>query len=144
MLAARLPATAAAQRWLRLPSPPLVAPGRRRQELDVGRIATNRIRFGKYARDRLLVTVAMVHMEAAGGQVVQDAQSIQFVEREAQGHEPTVGINLPKVPKRLPRFLSPEERDRLLLAAKKGRDYHLLVATGVYLGLRKAEMNALG
>jgi integrase/recombinase XerD len=66
------------------------------------------------------------------------------VEQGLLAQDPSVGIKLPKVPKRLPRFLSPEERDRLLLEAeKKGRDYHLLGATGVYLGLRKAEMNAL-
>lgn len=58
--------------------------------------------------------------------------------------DPSVSIKLPKVPKHLPRFLSPEERDRLLAVAEaKGRDYHLLVACGVYLGLRKAELNAL-
>lgn len=58
--------------------------------------------------------------------------------------DPAASIKLPKVPKRLPRFLSPEERNRLLAAAEaKGRDYHLLVACGVYLGLRKAELNAL-
>jgi integrase len=58
--------------------------------------------------------------------------------------DPAANIKLPKVPKRLPRFLSPEERNRLLSAAEaKGRDYHLLVACGVYLGLRKAELNAL-
>jgi integrase len=58
--------------------------------------------------------------------------------------DPSASIKLPKVPKRLPRFLSPEERNRLLVAAEtKGRDYHLLVACGVYLGLRKAELNAL-
>ena len=58
--------------------------------------------------------------------------------------DPATSIKLPKVPKRLPRFLSPEERNRLLAAAEaKGRDYHLLVACGVYLGLRKAELNAL-
>ncbi len=58
--------------------------------------------------------------------------------------DPSANIKLPKVPKRLPRFLSPEERNRLLVAAEtKGRDYHLLVACGVYLGLRKAELNAL-
>jgi len=58
--------------------------------------------------------------------------------------DPAVNIKLPKVPKRLPRFLSPEERNRLLTSAEnKGRDYHLLVACGVYLGLRKAELNAL-
>lgn len=58
--------------------------------------------------------------------------------------DPSAGIKLPKVPKRLPRFLTPEERDRLLAVAQaKGRDYHLLVACGVFLGLRKAELNAL-
>lgn len=58
--------------------------------------------------------------------------------------DPSAGIKLPKVPKRLPRFLTPQERDRLLTVAQaKGRDYHLLVACGVYLGLRKAELNAL-
>ncbi len=58
--------------------------------------------------------------------------------------DPSTSIKLPKVPKRMPRFLSPAERDRLLAVAEaKGRDYHLLVACGVYLGLRKAELNAL-
>ena len=59
-------------------------------------------------------------------------------------NDPSAGIKLPKVPKHLPRFLSPDERDRLLAVAEaKGRDFHLLVACGVFLGLRKAELNAL-
>jgi integrase/recombinase XerC len=59
-------------------------------------------------------------------------------------HDPSVGIKLPKVPRRLPRFLAAEERDRLLaVAEQRGRDYHLLIACGVYLGLRKAELNAI-
>jgi len=58
--------------------------------------------------------------------------------------DPSASIKLPKVPKSLPRFLTPAERDRLLaVAEEKGRDYHLLVACGVYLGLRKAELNSL-
>ena len=58
--------------------------------------------------------------------------------------DPSVSIKLPKIPKHLPRFLAPDDRDRLLAVAEaKGRDYHLLVACGVYLGLRKAELNAL-
>ncbi|MCK6489183.1 MAG: site-specific integrase [Planctomycetes bacterium] len=58
--------------------------------------------------------------------------------------DPSVSIKLPKIARSLPRFLSPDQRDRLLAAAEaKGRDYHLLVACGVYLGLRKAELNAL-
>lgn len=66
------------------------------------------------------------------------------IEHGLLAQDPSKTIKLPKVPKRMPRYLSPEERDRLLaVAAAKGRDYHLLVATGVYLGLRKAEMNAL-
>lgn len=66
------------------------------------------------------------------------------IEHGLLAQDPSKTIKLPKVPKRMPRYLTPEERDRLLgVAAAKGRDYHLLVATGVYLGLRKAEMNAL-
>ncbi len=58
--------------------------------------------------------------------------------------DPAASIKLPKVPKNLPRFLSQDERDRLLgVAETKGRDYHLLVALGVFLGLRKAELNSL-
>jgi integrase len=58
--------------------------------------------------------------------------------------DPSLTIKLPKIPRCLPRFLSPDQRDRLLAAAEsKGRDYHLLVACGVFLGLRKAELNAL-
>ncbi len=58
--------------------------------------------------------------------------------------DPSSGIKLPRVPKRLPRFLTAHERDRLLdVAERRGQDYHLLIACGVYLGLRKAELNAL-
>ena len=58
--------------------------------------------------------------------------------------DPSTSIKLPKIPRNLPRFLSQAERDRLLAVAEaKGKDYHLLIALGVFLGLRKAELNAL-
>ena len=57
---------------------------------------------------------------------------------------PMEGLRLPTVPRGQPRFLTRPERERLLAAAETyGRDAHLLIAMGVFLGLRKAELLAI-
>lgn len=53
-------------------------------------------------------------------------------------------VKLPKKPKRVPEFLTADQRAALLDVAKAhSRDAHLLIALSVYLGLRKAEVLAL-
>lgn len=57
------------------------------------------------------------------------------------GPNPVKGIGLPKAEGRQPRFLSVEQIDTLLETARAhSRDMHLLVALGVYAGLRKNEL----
>lgn len=57
---------------------------------------------------------------------------------------PIEKVKLPKKPKRVPEFLTTDQRAALLEIAKNhGRDAHLLIALSVYLGLRKAEVLAL-
>jgi site-specific recombinase XerD len=54
---------------------------------------------------------------------------------------PCLKIRMPRMVKRAARFLTDSQRQRLLEASKKrGRDSFLLVACGIYLGLRKAEL----
>lgn len=58
-----------------------------------------------------------------------------------QGQNPVKGVKLPKADEGFPHYLELEEIDRLLECAKRhGRDMHLLVALGVYAGLRKNEL----
>lgn len=53
-------------------------------------------------------------------------------------------VRLPRSAKRVPRFLTAEQRRGLLAAGQvAGRDAYLLIALAVYLGLRKAELGAL-
>ncbi len=65
------------------------------------------------------------------------------------GPNPVRGVGLPKPPKRVistgegdgPRFLSKDEISRLLVAAEDhGRDMYMLVALGIFAGLRKNEL----
>ena len=69
---------------------------------------------------------------------------IRAVEDGVLAKSPVDRVRLPKKPKRVPRYLSSEQRQSLLKEAKAhSRDAYLLVALGVYLGLRKAELLAL-
>ncbi len=57
---------------------------------------------------------------------------------------PVSKVKLPRSAKRVPRFLTVEQRRDLLATAKAhSRDAYLLIALAVYLGLRKAELGAL-
>jgi integrase len=69
---------------------------------------------------------------------------IRAVEDGVLAKSPVERVRLPKKPKRVPRFLSSQQREELMKVAKAhSRDAYLLVALGVYLGLRKAELLAL-
>jgi site-specific recombinase XerD len=69
---------------------------------------------------------------------------IRAVEDGMLASSPVKRVRLPKKPKRIPRFLSaPQREDLLRVAQAHGKDAHLLVALGVYLGLRKAELLSL-
>ena len=57
---------------------------------------------------------------------------------------PVAKIRLPKTAKRVPRFLTAEQRRILIDTAQAhGRDAYLLIVLAVFLGLRKAELGAL-
>jgi integrase len=62
-----------------------------------------------------------------------------------EGENPVKGVGLPKADEGFPRYLELDEIDRLLECAKRhSADMHLLIALGVYAGLRKNELiNAL-
>jgi integrase/recombinase XerD len=69
---------------------------------------------------------------------------IRAVEDGVLASSPVKRVRLPKKPKRIPRFLSSDQRQALLKVAKAhSRDAYLLTALGVYLGFRKAELLAL-
>jgi integrase len=57
---------------------------------------------------------------------------------------PAADIKAPKVPRRQPRFLTLDERQRFLRIAEETNEIlYLVVVLGTYLGLRKAEILAL-
>jgi integrase len=61
--------------------------------------------------------------------------------RVYQGENPVKGVELPKPDERFPRFLSADEYDYLLECAEAhSPDLHMLVALGVFAGLRKNEI----
>jgi integrase len=58
-----------------------------------------------------------------------------------EGPNPVKGIKLPKPDERFPRYLSREEIDAVLAAAKAhSQDMHLIFAMGIYTGMRKNEL----
>jgi integrase len=66
---------------------------------------------------------------------------IRAVEDGVLASSPVKRVRLPKKPKRIPRFLSaPQREDLLRVAQAHSKDAYMLVALGVYLGLRKAEL----
>lgn len=66
------------------------------------------------------------------------------VEDRVLTENPVGKVRLPRSAKRVPRFLTSEQRRNLLAVAHAdSRDAYLLIALGVYLGLRKAELGAL-
>jgi len=69
---------------------------------------------------------------------------VRAIEDGVLSQNPLEKVALPKVVEKPPRYLDRQQRARLLEVAEgAGRDAHLLVACGVYLGLRKAELLAL-
>lgn len=102
--------------------------------------------------DRSLIQDAVAEMTAAGlapATVQRNIESlgrllIRAVEDGVLPANPVAKVRLPRSAKRVPRFLTPEQRRGLLAVAEAhGRDAYLLIALAVLLGLRKAELGAL-
>lgn len=104
------------------------------------------------AIDRSMIQAAVADMTAAGlapATVQRNIESLgrlltRAVEDGVLPTNPVAKVRLPRSAKRIPRFLTSEQRRALLETAEAhGRDAHLLIAMAVLLGLRKAELGAL-
>lgn len=102
--------------------------------------------------DRTMVQESVAEMSAAGlapATVRRNIESLgrlltRAVEDGVLAANPVAKVRLPRSAKRVPRFLTQEQRRALLAAAEAhSRDAYLLIALAVLLGLRKAELGAL-
>jgi integrase len=102
--------------------------------------------------DRVQVQDAVTKMSLSGLAPVTVRQNIRSlnrllnraVEDGVLASNPAAKVKLPKKTKRAVRFLNKDEREKLLgIARSRGRNALLLVALGMYLGLRKAELCAI-
>jgi integrase len=102
--------------------------------------------------DRTMVQESVAEMSAAGlapATVRRNIESLgrlltRAVDDGVLSANPVAKVRLPRSAKRVPRFLTQEQRRALLAAAEAhSRDAYLLIALAVLLGLRKAELGAL-
>jgi site-specific recombinase XerD len=102
--------------------------------------------------DRTMIQESVAEMSAAGlapATVRRNIESLgrlltRAVDDGVLSANPVAKVRLPRSAKRVPRFLTQEQRCALLAAAEAhSRDAYLLIALAVLLGLRKAELGAL-
>lgn len=112
--------------------------------------------IARYLPDNLpLVEITRERLQALIGKLNQDGYRptmirnlmrlvhrvlVRAVDDGALTRNPLMKVKLPRAITRPRRYLSREERDRLLeTACQHGRDIHLFVGLGVFLGLRRSE-----
>jgi integrase len=102
--------------------------------------------------DRTVIQESVAEMSAAGlapATVRRNIESLgrlltRAVDDGVLSANPVAKVRVPRSAKRVPRFLTQEQRRALLAAAEAhSRDAYLLIALAVLLGLRKAELGAL-